>query len=82
MNIEILKLFFMWCTILNVALLVLSFLVVSFGFGRDFVYRMHSKWFPMPRETFNAVIYAVIGVYKIFVFVFNIVPWIALTIIG
>jgi len=72
----------MWCTILNVAFLVLSFLVVAFGFGSDFVYRMHSKWFPMPRETFNVVIYSFIGVYKIFVFVFNIVPWIALTIIG
>ncbi len=82
MNIEMLTQFFMWCTILNVAFLVLSFSVVAFGFGRDFVYRMHSKLFPMPRETFNAVIYSFIGVYKIFVFVFNVVPWIALTIIG
>lgn len=82
MTIEMLTRFFMWCTILNVAFLVLSFLIVAFGFGRDFVYRMHSKWFPMPRETFNVVIYSFIGVYKIFVLVFNIVPWIALIIIG
>ncbi|PTN38944.1 DUF6868 family protein [Desulfonatronum sp. SC1] len=82
MNIDLLTQFFMWCTILNVAFLVLSFLVVAFGFGGDFVYRMHGKFFPMPRETFNAVIYSFIGMYKIFVFVFNIVPWIALTIIG
>ncbi len=82
MNIEMLKQFFMWCTILNVAFLVLSFLVVAFGFGRDFVYRMHSQWFPMPRETLNAALYLLIGVYKVFVIVFNIVPWLALTIIG
>jgi hypothetical protein len=82
MNIEMLTQFFMWCTILNVALLTLSFLVVAFGFGSDCVYRMHSKWFPMPRDTFSTVLYLLIGVYKIFVFVFNIVPWIALTIIG
>jgi len=82
MNIEMLTEFFMWCTILNVAFLVLSLSVVAFGFGGDFVYRMHSKWFPMPQETFNTVMYSFIGIYKIFVFVFNIVPWIALTIIG
>ncbi|MFO7820563.1 MAG: hypothetical protein R6V56_00665 [Lentisphaeria bacterium] len=82
MNIEILTQFFMWCTIINVALLVLSVLVVVLGFGSDFVYRIHSKWFPMPRDTFNTVLYLLIGVYKIFVVVFNFVPWVALSIIG
>jgi len=82
MDIEMLTRFFMWCTILNVALLFLSFLIVAFGFGSDFVYRMHSKWFAMPRDAFNSALYLLIGVYKILVFVFNIVPWIALTIIG
>lgn len=81
MDIAMLTKFFMWCTILNVGLLVLSFLVAAFGFGSDFVYRMHSKWFPMPRDTFNRVLYLLIGVYKIFVFVFNLVPWVALVII-
>jgi hypothetical protein len=81
MDIAMLTKFFMWCTILNVGLLVLSFLVAAFGFGSDFVYRMHSKWFPMPRDTFNMVLYLLIGVYKIFVFVFNLVPWVALVII-
>ena len=82
MDIEMLTQFFMWCTIINVALLVLSFFVVAFGFGSDFVYRIHSKFFPMPRDTFNAAIYLLIGIYKIFVFIFNIVLWIAFTIIG
>ncbi len=82
MDIAMLSQFFMWCSILNAGLLLLSFLVVAFGFGSDFVYRLHSKWFPMPRDTFNMVLYVLIGVYKIFVFVFNIVPWVALTIIA
>ncbi len=81
MDIAMLTRFFMWCTILNGGLLALSFLVVALGFGSDFVYGMHSKWFPMPRDTFNTVLYLLIGVYKIFVFVFNLVPWVALVII-
>jgi len=80
MNIETLIRFFMWCTILNVVLLAFSFSI--FAFAGDFVYRMHSKWFSMPRETFNVVFYSFIGAYKLFVYVFNIVPWIALVIIA
>jgi len=80
MEIEILTKLFMWCTILNVGLLVVSFLIVLFA--SDFMYRIHIKWFPMPREKFNMVIYSFIGVYKILVYVFNLVPWIALEIIG
>ena len=79
MSIEMLTEFFMWCTILNMGLLVLSFLILAFA--GDFVYRIHSKWFPMPRETFNVVLYSFIGIYKIIVFVFNIVPWAVLAII-
>lgn len=81
MDIEMIVKFFMWCTILNLAFLALSFFVVAFGFGSDFVYRIHSKYFPMPRETFNTSLYLLIGIYKIFVFVFNFVPWLVLVII-
>jgi len=80
MSIEMLTKFLMWCTILNMGLLLFSFVMVTFA--GDIAYRMHTKWFPMPRETFNVVLYSFIGVYKIFVFVFNIVPCIAITIIG
>ena len=43
---------------------------------------MHSRWFPMPRQTFNVVIYSFLGVYKIAVFVFNLVPYVALLSVG
>ncbi len=80
MTIETLTAFLMWCTILNVGLLFLAFVMLTFS--GDMTYRIHTKMFPMPRETFNVLIYSFIGMYKIFVFVFNIVPWIALTIIA
>jgi len=36
----------------------------------------------MPRETFNVVIESFLGVYKIAVFVFNLVPYVTLLIVG
>ncbi len=80
MDIQLLTRFFMWCTILNVGLLFLTFLI--FTVAGDFVYRMHGKWFSMRRETFNVVFYSFIGLYKVLVYVFNIIPWVALLIVG
>ena len=80
MDIESIRAFFMWCTILNFALLVLSSLIcVCAG---DWAYRIHNKWFSISRETFNVAIYSFLGLYKIFIFVFNLIPYIALLIIG
>ena len=70
----------MWCTLLNVALLIFSSLL--WIFASDFIYKVHGKWFAMPRETFNAVFYTFIGIYKLLVYMFNIVPWIALILIS
>lgn len=71
--------FFMWCTIINGSLLVISFLFCAFA--GNWIYRMHSKWFPISREAFNVAIYCFIGLFKIFVLVFNLVPYIAWMII-
>ncbi len=80
MAIQTLTAFFMWCTILNFALLSFSSLMCIFVSDR--VYRIHSKWFPISREAFNVAIYSFIGLYKIFVIFFNLVPYIALLIVG
>jgi hypothetical protein len=80
MDITTIRAFFMWCTILNGALLLFSFII--YVLAGDFVYRMHSRWFALSRETFNVVFYSFLGFYKIFVLAFNLVPYIALLIIG
>jgi hypothetical protein len=70
----------MWCTIINGALLMFSTLLCIFAQG--FIYHIHSRWFPMTKETFALVLYSFIGAFKIFVIVFNLVPWISLLIIA
>ena len=80
MDIETLTAFFMWCTIMNGALLVFwtTMLIVA----PDFVYRKKSKWFPIPRETFDVIIFSFLGLVKIIFLVFNVVPYVALLIVG
>ncbi len=80
MDTQTLTAFFMWCTIINAALLSLS-IVMMITIG-DLAYRIHSKWFPMPRQTFTVVIYSFLGLYKVLFIAFNLVPWVALLIVG
>ncbi|MDH3584066.1 MAG: hypothetical protein OER86_07615 [Phycisphaerae bacterium] len=80
MDIETITAFFMWCTIINGGLMIFWTLWVSFAPG--LVYRTQSRWFPISRETFDMAIYAFLGVFKIFFIIFNLVPYLALLIIG
>ena len=80
MDIQTLTTFFMWCTILNVALLLLSSLLcLCLG---DFAYQIHSKMFSISRETFNVMIYSFIALYKLLIMVLILIPYIALLIVG
>ena len=79
MDITTLKAFFLWCTIVNAALLLLSSLACIFF--ADFSYRMNNKFFSISRQEFNVILVSFIALYKIFVLAFNLVPYIALVII-
>ncbi|MBU0715501.1 MAG: hypothetical protein KJ964_09120 [Verrucomicrobia bacterium] len=80
MDIQTLTTFFMWCTIMNGALLVLWTIMLILA--PDLIYRTHHKLFPIPRETFDIVIYAFLGLFKIVFLVFNVAPYVALLIVG
>ncbi len=80
MDIETLTAFFMWCTIVNV--IVFAWAAIWFMLAPDFVYRMQTRMFPLPRETFNAIIYGFLALHKLLIIVFGFVPWIALLIVG
>ena len=70
----------MWCSIINIG--VLLFLASIFMSAPELAYRLQSRWIPISRETFNVVFYSFIGFFKAIVLVFNVVPWVALSIIG
>ena len=80
MDIETLTAFFMRCTVINGGIYLL-WVVFCVG-APDVVYAMKSKLFPLPRETFNLVMYSFLGLFKILFIVFVLVPYIALEIVG
>ncbi len=80
MDIQTLTTFLMWCTIINGSLLLLW--IAFCVFVPDLVYRTQSIFFPIPRETFDVVIYSFLGLFKIVFLVFNVTPYVALLIMG
>ncbi|ALC16314.1 hypothetical protein DSOUD_1535 [Desulfuromonas soudanensis] len=80
MDIRTLTSFFLWCSIINGSILILwiGFCV----FAPDLVYRTQRIWFPIPRETFDVLMYGFLGLFKIFFLTFNLVPYLALLIIA
>ena len=69
-----------WCCIINIGLLLWWFLIILLA--HNWIYRIHRKWFKISEETFDTIHYTGIALFKIAIFVFNIVPYIALRIIG
>jgi hypothetical protein len=78
MDLQVIQTFFMWCTILDGILLVLTGIILTFA--GNAVYRIQSRWYPISRDAFNVVIYSFIGLFKLFFIVFNLVPFIVLLI--
>jgi hypothetical protein len=79
MSIPTLTTFFMWCTIINLGIMIVWTIVL--GTAPDVTYRLQTKWFPMPQESFNVVVYSALAMYRIVFVVFNLVPLVALLIV-
>lgn len=74
-----LKDFFMWCSIINIVLLTVSFLMILAA--RNWIYKLHGRWFKLSPQQFDYLLYCILGFYKMGMFLFCIVPYIALLII-
>ena len=80
MTLQTVRAFLLWCSIINMGMLMLWFLM--FSLAHDWIHRMHSKWFALSREKFDATHYLAMALFKTAVLMFNIVPYIALLIVG
>ena len=80
MNVEALTSFFMWCSILGTGLYF--FWVLCVVLMPEFIYGVQTRWFPISRETYNIVMYSFLGVFKIVLILFAIIPYVSLLIMG
>lgn len=71
---------FGWCAIINSGVLILW--LVMFAVGRDWIYKIHGRWFRISEEKFDAIHYSGMAIYKLGIFLFNIAPYLALSIVG
>jgi hypothetical protein len=69
-----------WCSAINVGLLI--FFAILFLVAGKLICRIHAKLWGLTEQEVRTQLYRVMSVYKVLVFVFNVIPWIALGIIS
>jgi hypothetical protein len=80
MTIEIVRDILGWCAVINLILLLWWFLFLALAHA--WTYRLHSRWFKLSIERFDAIHYSGMVFFKLSVLVFNLVPYLALRIVG
>lgn len=76
MTVEVVRDALLWCFVINAGLLLFWSLLLMLA--HDWIYRLHTRWIKLSEESFNAIHYAGIAFFKITIFVFFLVPYIAL----
>lgn len=76
MSTNEIKEFLLWNVGINYGVMLVWFGV--FVYAHDWMYRMHTRWFKLSLETFDALHYGGLSIYKIGVILLNLVPWVAL----
>ncbi|MGB0257831.1 MAG: DUF6868 family protein [Coraliomargarita sp.] len=79
-DLDSLRSFFGWCTVIHLVLLLLStfFLMVA----RGWVIRIHSKLFGLSEAQLAEQYFRYLAMYKVGVLIFCLVPYLALVLMG
>lgn len=77
-TIQLIQLF-KWMTIINIGIFLVSSILIMLL--KNIVKKMHAKLFGIEMKEVLVTIYAYLGLYKIMIIVFNLVPYAALLII-
>jgi hypothetical protein len=78
MTLEWFQGFLGWCVIINIGIMLGWFLCVMLA--REWLYKIHRRFFGLPEQRLNTLLYTGLMFYKIGVWMFFIVPYIALRI--
>ncbi len=78
MSINMLRDVLLWCAVLNYGVLLVWFFILA----HDFMHRLHGRWFQLSRQQFDIIHYAGMAIFKLGIILLNVVPHIALRIVG
>jgi len=79
MTVDLLRSTLAWSALLNMGILLWWFLFITLA--HDWVYRVHSRFLKIPIEQFDTIHYVGMLIYKVVIFTFFIVPYLALRIV-
>lgn len=79
-DLSVITEFLGWCTLINYGILILS--TVMLITCSDWVKGIHSKIFNIPESSLDTLYFNYLGSYKLAIFILNLVPYIALKIVG
>lgn len=63
-------------------ILLLTVWFLCFALAGDCIYRLHSRWFSIPRPAFDTLHYALMAVTKIAIILFFLLPWAAIRLLS
>ena len=78
-DLSVITAFLGWCTLINYGILLLSTVIV-YACG-DWAKGIHSKMFNISEADLDTLYFNYLGNYKLAIFIFNLVPYIALKIL-
>lgn len=80
MDITLLTSFLGWCTIINIGILVYSFVFITIF--QEFTLKIHSKLMKVEATKLPTLYFNYLAFYKVIIIVFNIVPYLALKLLS
>ena len=80
MTLDLTRNFLGWCTILNYFILIVWCLV--FKFGHEWHYGITKRSFSISEEEYDKVNFRGVAIYKVAILLFNLVPYLALRLVG
>ena len=80
MTFETIRSVLAWCSVINLGLLI--WWVLFIRLFHDWTFRFHKKWVPISEEQFDALHYAGMALFKMGILLFNLVPYLAMRIVG
>lgn len=79
-TIEVIREFLGWCSALNISILVLSTIMLTFM--RDWIVSFHARMSGVDTADLPKIYFEYLGNYKVLILVFNLVPYLTLRVMA